>query len=327
MYKIQRSRLFFKWVAMKRIEFARSFGFSRLATVAGLGLCAAAQAPAPAAAGQSGTWLESLPKSFRTSVLWCADHEEGTLYDWHYDNPDMAGGGVFNTGSENEAVARATSDFSFSGRFAVETTIRNAVQCRNGDKAVRLMRWTDKPWDQGGKLFPSSAYYSTWMLIPHVYDPSPKPGDGGWWNVFQFKSKDAQGVSQPTLVINIGYDPARGAMMMYLHSKVNRPASQAFSRPFILANRWFHVEAFVKQSAPNRPNGELAVWIDGKRVFQRRGLVTCLTNRSLIWGIGNYTGHIAGGPVEGEATVYFDDALVSRLPASVYARGRATTGE
>lgn len=313
---------------MTRMKFARSFGFSRLVTVAGLGLCAVSQSPMSAiAAKRSGTWLESLPESFRASVLWCGDHEEGSLYDWHYDDQDMAGGGVFNTGSGDEAVARATTDYSFSGRYAVETTIRNAVQNRNGNKAVRLLRWTDKPWDRSGTIFPASAYYSTWMLIPNVYNPGSKPGDDGWWNVFQFKSKDAQGESQPTLVINIGYDAARKVMVMYLYSKYPSPSSHTFSEPFIPANRWFHVEAFLKQSGPNEPNGDLAFWIDGKQVFQKRGLVTCLTDRSLIWGIGNYTGHIAGGPVEGEATIYFDDAMVSRQPANVYARRRSAGSE
>ena len=51
------------------------------------------------------TWLSSLPQIFQKTVLWCADHEEGNLYDWEYNNPDTSGGGVFYTGSPEEASA------------------------------------------------------------------------------------------------------------------------------------------------------------------------------------------------------------------------------
>ena len=73
-----------------------------------------------------------------------------------------AGGGIFNTGG-NEVEAIAASDFAHSGAYSARATITNAIRAQNGSRAVRLMRWTDRPWNQGGDYFPDTAYYSTWV--------------------------------------------------------------------------------------------------------------------------------------------------------------------
>jgi len=50
------------------------------------------------------------------------------------------------------------------------------------------------------------------------------------------------------------------------------------------------------------------------------GIQTMTSNKhdQVVWGIGSYTDHIAGGAVEGEATVYFDDSIVSTKPLSPF---------
>lgn len=116
------------------------------------------------------TWIDSLDAATRASILWKADHELGNLYEWHYsnswpeENPN-AGGGVFNTGGD-DAMAQATNVRAHSGQFAAEATIRGAY--RGVTRAVRLLRWTDKPWDDGGGYFPSEAYYSAWFFSPRL---------------------------------------------------------------------------------------------------------------------------------------------------------------
>ncbi|WP_143302346.1 hypothetical protein, partial [Candidatus Entotheonella palauensis] len=139
-------------------------------------------------------WIETLPAAIRSCILWSADHEEGSLYDWHYEDEHDAGGGIFNTGGD-EVEAIASPEVVHSGQFAAKATITNATRAQNGSRAVRLMRWTDAPWSEGGTFFPDVAYYSVWMYFPLMYNPNKleafDPGDGGWWNVFQFKSNDS----------------------------------------------------------------------------------------------------------------------------------------
>jgi len=269
-------------------------------------------------------WLSSLPRKIQKNVLWYADHEEGTLYDWEYDDPDMSGGGIFNTGSEDEAFALAVSDYSFTGTYCAQATIMNAYRAMNGNKAVRLMRWTNKPWDMGGKEFPSKAYYSVWMMIPENYNPNKYPPfdteDTGWWNVFQFKSKDADGVSQPVWTLDIMRDEDSQGMKFYFYSKYNNPQSFKVDAGDIPVGEWFHIEACYVRSGKMKKNGLIALWINGDEVFKAKRVITRLNESTIIWGIGNYTDHIDGGEVPGSATVYFDDAIVSKAPVNSFVK-------
>ena len=250
-------------------------------------------------------------------ILWFADHEEGSLYDWTYDDFLYSGGGIFNTG-EADVEAVASAEVARSGRFSARTTITNAFQSRNGKRAVRLMRWTDRPWDDGGVVFPASAYYSTWMYFPEKYNPNKSqpwdPGDGGWWNIFQFKSKDENDVSQPLWTMNVAQDEDTGENYVYLYTKYNSPPSrpQVGDPKTVPVGRWVHFEAFYRAS---RSNGRITIWQDGDRIIDADNVVTLPPgggDGQLVFGVGNYTDHIAGGTVEGTATIYFDDAAVSR---------------
>lgn len=274
-----------------------------------------------------GTWTDSLPIDVRDAVLWCADHEEGDLSDWEdkgTDDPN-AGGGIFNTGGA-DVCAAATDLVAHSGTFAAEATITNAVRAENGSRAVRLMRWTDRAWDADGRYFPDEAFYSTWMYLPCTYDPAKQvpwdPGDGGWWwNVFQFKSDNGAG-SQPVCELDV-YNQD-GQMHFGLstkhypdhwsdcHEQEHRVQQHPRSLP---VGRWFHVEVYYRKSADC--SGAVQVWQDGVEIFDVSGLQTLL-GETATWGLGNYTDHISGGPVEGTATIYFDDALVSTRPVHEY---------
>ena len=274
-------------------------------------------------------WVDSLPEDVRKAVLWQADHEEGTLHDWQYDNPKDSGGGIFNTGTADEAVAEVASSAAFTGRYGMKATIRNAYRCRNGKKAVRLMRWTDKPWDQGGQEFPTEAYYSVWMMVPENYNPNKEPpwdpGDGGWWNVFQFTSYDKAHESQPVWVLNLLRDDASGRLRFHFYTKYNTPQFRKCADHEVPVGKWFHIEAFYQCSGRNREDGRIVFWLNGQELLSAGGVTTRL-HEGVVWGIGNYTDHIDGGAVSGTASVYFDDAVVSTKPvhpfAAAFLRGR-----
>ena len=245
-------------------------------------------------------------------ILWHGDMEEGTLYDWFYDDPPNAGGGVFNTGGD-DVTARASTFVAHTGRYSAEATITNAYRVQDGSRAVRLMRWTDKAWHHGGDYFPADAYYSTWIYFPTTYNVNKydpwDPGDGGWWNVFQFKSRDSNNESQPIWTLNVSHDDNNGTMYFYLYSKYNTPASWQQTDPIPLpVGQWFHVEARYLQSADG--NGRITFWQDGVQILDANNVNTILETNA-VWGIGNYTDHIVGGEVDGTATLYFDDAMVT----------------
>jgi len=267
-------------------------------------------------------WIQSLPSSTGESILWSADHEEGDLSDWTFPASKDAGGGVLNTGEE-DVHASATKEFAHSRSYSARAFISNAIRSRNGSRAVRLMRWTDRPWDRDGKEFPVEAYYSTCMFIPKVYNPNKYPpwdsGDGGWWNVFQFKAHDENDVSQPMWTLNIQHDDKSKEMSFYMSSPNNPPRSFSQKKPKpIPLQRWFHIEARCKKSWKNK--GSMTIWQDGEMILDVSGIQTMTSNKhdQVVWGIGSYTDHIAGGAVEGEATVYFDDSIVSTKPLSPF---------
>jgi len=281
--------------------------------------------------GSAGTWLATLPADLRASILWSADYETGNLDQWSIPTSQSPGGGVLNTDDEN-VVARGTQQVVHSGRFAGEATIRNAIRAANGKKAVRLMRWATDAYDRGGVELPLAAYYGTWMYLPEAYDPAKQapwdPGDGGWWNVFQFKSHDANDQSQSTWSMNIEEEPQTQQLFFYLYSPINQQKSwEPYKRVPIPVNRWFHIEAFVKVNA--RERGRIEVWLNGESIIRAENVRTSVNpqEENIVWGIGNYTDHIAGGKQVGTATVYFDDSTISTRPLAPLVRRDAPRGD
>lgn len=273
-------------------------------------------------AAAEGQWIDSLPAECRSRILWTANMEKGNLHDWTYPESQYPGGGVFNTG-DDDVTAEASREVAHSGQFSAKATIRNAFRAANGKRAVRLMRWTDRPWDDGGQHFPRHAFYSCWMYLPRLYNPNKSPpwdpGDGGWWNVFQFKADDQDGNSQPIWTLNIQRDDQRQAMTFYLYSRYHEPAAILVDPTVTIPVRqWFHVEAYYAVSAAE--NGHIIIWLDGREILAANGIRTALQpdREYAIWGIGNYTDHITGDDRDGEASIYFDDSLVSTERVSRY---------
>jgi hypothetical protein len=257
-------------------------------------------------------WIDQLDSELKESILWKADHEQGNLNEWSLSEYQYPGGGIFNTGG-GDVSASTSSAFAHFGKFSASATITNAIKSENGNKAVRLLRWTDTAWDNDGDYFPIECYFSTWILFPENYNPNKQepwdPGDGGWWNIFQIKSDDEGGDSQPIWVLNVASNESNNDMYFYLYSDYNSPNSFDLSIYYkIPVREWIHLEMYVYQSKTNQ--GILRFWINGQLVFERTQVKTIIDG-PVIWGIGNYTDHISGGITEGTATLYFDDSIIS----------------
>lgn len=259
-------------------------------------------------------WIQTLPQDVQDGILWKADHENNDLCEWTSCGYQYPGGGIFND-VPDEVTVEASSTLAHSGNYSAYTQITNVCQAQSPKHAVRLMRWTDAPFDNGGSLFPTATYYSTWMYLPHTYNSNKyqpwDPGDGGWWNVFQFKSKESDGESHPVFTFNIAHDDDNDEMYFYMYTKENQPSqySQSGAYKAIPEGQWVHLEALYVASDPYTPNGQVKFWQDGDLILEANNVVTQLAER-VIFGIGNYTDHVDGYEGCGTASIYFDDVIV-----------------
>ena len=117
------------------------------------------------------------------------------------------------------------------------------------------------------------------------------PGDGGWWNIFQFKCDDAAGVSQPIWTLNVEHDDPTGTMLLYLYSKENTPSSYGQSgAPVVLpAGRWVHLEALYDVATDL--TGSISIWQDGALILDVNGVRTALPGRCAEANLGHWQLH------------------------------------
>ncbi len=110
------------------------------------------------------TFIDNLPEEVKENILWFCDYEDGNFSKWedYKTDNDYSGGGIFLTDPEN-SIYGIEQTVVYSGKKSAFTTIKNAT-IPGLKKAIRLIRWTDKPWDKGGNYFPNESYYSTFFL-------------------------------------------------------------------------------------------------------------------------------------------------------------------
>jgi hypothetical protein len=145
-------------------------------------------------------------------------------------------------------------------------------------------------------------------------------GEGGNWNIFQFKSKDfPEDRSDPFLSFNL-LDRDDGTYTVYVFKKPEwfsiRPTVDVRVRP----GKWFGIRAELEQSGAGQ--GRLAVWVlrDGEspvRIIERGGLTTRYPDGVGVqdWSVNNYGARLSnfdpdasGLPVE----IFIDDASIAR---------------
>lgn len=264
-----------------------------------------------------GQLLELLPDEARDAVIWYADLEEGSLEDWSDAQSTDPGGEIYKSGGD-DALAEANKRFAHSGKFSAKASITNAYRAENGDKGIKLRRWADNAIDQGGKMLPQEGYYSSFLYIPHIYNPS-KPiewntDDRGYWNIFDFATLDENGSTETMWALNAHHDAGTNKMYLFLQSDQNDVSSHvqlATSRISVPINKWMHLETYYKKSDAGKNNGAITVWQDGKLLFDIKDIVTTIDDKNISWSVGNTTDHIEGESVEGRASIYIDDSIIS----------------
>lgn len=263
------------------------------------------------------TFIETLPQNLTSKVLWYSDFEDSSFKKWEDEGTghQFAGGGIFNTDEVNSSFG-IENEIVHSGNHASFAKIQNVITPME-PKAIRLMRWTDKAWDNQGNYFPDEAYYSAFFYFPENYS-SKKPSDndplndGGWWNIFQFKSDNNAG-SQPIAVLDVYNKNGNMYLGLIIKEYVNDDTTEHTqtyleqTNPIALAvGEWLHIEAYYKKAADD--SGAISIWQKGKLILEKKGFKTLFSeDGTAVWGIGNYTDYIVGG----EAIIYFDDAIVA----------------
>ncbi len=209
------------------------------------------------------------------TLLWSGDVEEASLSDWDRDG----GGGEFNSGN---ADSYASQDFAHSGSWSAKM-----VQSGGG---TRMFRWYEAQRNP-------DAYYSVWFYFPRAYSTP-----AGWWNVFQWKSKNTAGQIDPFLLLDALAQPD-GSMRLSLYNWKTRVRFGTASVP-IPVGRWFKVEAFLHQSASG--GGRVVIWQDGVTLFDVSGQTTKFADGDQQWSVNNYSDNVQPQPT----VIYADDARI-----------------
>ena len=291
-------------------------------------------------------WLPTVPSS--AGILWGADMEEGNLCDFRngsYVVPCTdSGGGVFNTpnngeGDFPETRAIATMQEAYSGQYAAESSI---FDIPGANRAVRLFRWTDTAWENGGRAFShpdffnfdgntrSRLYYGGWWFVADDYDADHPTTP--FFNTWQFKGEKPTDPSAPIFVLELDNDGT--GMFFRFFSKENPVAgtgeswNQTGPRKYIPQGRWFHFECEVLLSTvdPVQADGTIKCWQDGVEIFSEINKITRLPgpgpspspNELVEVSWNTFSNGLACGAnaspscEDDDATLFFDDLYVSK---------------
>ena len=265
--------------------------------------------------------LSTLPPDAQRSIIWYADYEEGTLEDWSDPNSLQPGGEIVTSGID--AVAIADERFAHSGKYSAKTSITNAYKGENGNKGIKFRRWADSPIDKEGEYLPKEAYYSSFLYFPNIYNPTKKSDwnakDEGFWNLFEFASLSEDGTTKIQWTVNVHHDSGTNKMYLFIESSNSDKYLQlASSRISVPVNKWMHLEAYYKASDAGKRNGAIALWQDGNLLFELTDVITTEEDKNIAWSVANYTDHIEGESVEGKASLYVDDSMISSSAINPY---------
>jgi hypothetical protein len=265
--------------------------------------------PAPAtttlpSAQQAPPTATAAPPVTTPPVLWSASHDGGTTNEWSSN----AGGGLFNSGS-NEAVV--STDHHRSGSKSLRASI---LSPSSTSSAVRAFRWKEPRENR-------DAYYSVWIYLPQKLSPR-----GSFLNLFQFKSRSADGSRNDPVWGFYGVPDGTGGAYLragwgWGGTPLAGPTStnpvggkwyEPAQRMSLPVGRWVHLEAALHQSSGF--DGRLQFWQDGVRLFDLNNVRTSFRNCNYNnWCADNeWSVNLYADTFGANFTVYIDDAAISR---------------
>src|SRR5690554_5292180 len=225
------------------------------------------------------------------TYLWTANHETGDLTQWYAPSTYESGqnlGGIYNSGN---ATAVASTDVARRGQYAARLTINTTD---GGDHGARLHRWGEiRTYD--------TLYFGAWFYFPQRIQVT-----GGWWNIFQFKSRNSSDTrNDPFWILYVG-NRSNGNMYLYLRDWINK-VSYSQSVADLPVGRWVHIEVYLRQSSNG--TGQITVWQDGVEILRRSNITTMYPNTAgNAFGICNYANRLSPSNV----SIYVDDVAIAR---------------
>lgn len=137
-----------------------------------------------------------------------------------------------------------------------------------------------------------------------------------WWNVFSFKSRNGEAISDAFWQLQIG-NRAGGDMYTYLtwwgpplegpRPGESGPRHFPQSLKDVPVGQWTNLRAYLRQSSAF--DGQIVVWQDRVELFNLNNVRTryAASNGANEWSVNNYSEMIVPSPT----TIYIDDAAVS----------------
>lgn len=233
--------------------------------------------------------------------------EGGSAAEWSADG----GGGLYNSGSYAVDVV---ADLARTG----SRSLRARIWTPDRTSAVRAFRWREARANR-------SLYYSVWVYLPTTYTLTADPDSGQYLNLFQFKSRSADGSRNDPVWALYATPDGEGNLYLragwgwggttlagpYPSSRVGGKFYEPRTRTPLPVGRWVHLQAHLQQSKDF--DGRLTVWQDGAVLFDLTGIRTSYANCSYNawcasneWSVNLYSDGIAPSP----ATMYIDDAAI-----------------
>ena len=239
---------------------------------------------------------------------WKATTETGSLSEWSAER----GGGEYNSGGGDSGASQAVAH---TGTWSA----RQAINTSGGSSGTRLFRWREYR-----SLAPAQpATTSVWVYIPS------RPRIGGYFNLFQFKSKTQSGSHIDVFFqLNISNRPDGSLYLRaawgcgaenpsFPHGPYASSRSLCnFFPPLATINvpigRWFEISSRIVPSS--RYTGSIKFWQNGVLLYDFRNVMTGYPNSNSLngvdtqWAVNAY----ANGLSPSSYAHYVDDATVAK---------------
>jgi hypothetical protein len=241
---------------------------------------------------------------------WRATTETGNLNEWSEEH----GGGEYNSGGGDSGASQA---IAHTGSWSA----RQAINTGGGSSGTRLFRWREYRTLKTGQ----AATTSVWVYIPS------RPRVGGYFNLFQFKSKTQNGSyidvffqlnlsnrSDGSLYLRALWGCGAENSNFPLGPWASSPRSDTciFFPPKATINvpigKWFEIRSRIVPSS--RYTGSVKFWQNGALLYDFRNVMTGYPNTNSVngvdtqWAVNAY----ANGLSPNSYVQYVDDATVAK---------------
>lgn len=223
----------------------------------------------------------------RVKILWQAQHEGNDYSEW-----DLGGYGGHQDDPAGTSVVDSTH--AHSGRYSLKMT----SDTTGGQNGTRNFRWAV---DQAGNPVPNPGIYTCW----YYFDTAVVPG--AFWNIMQWKTKNAGGGSDPDFMVDIFLDGANGLRLYIYDLHLNTDHGQYTPPNALTLNTWHRVDVTYTWDLVN---GSVFGSFDGTQFYAVTGVATQWPTAAAPnvqhWSVNNYS----DSTTPAVTSIWADDATI-----------------